>query len=212
MSNEEQTSESVEQLGELMAQETHTSDINGGGLHFLDDADEVPAGKSVPPPLDLDDRQEVPDREPDGPGEPHKEEPASENRLSPETTADIGIGALDLLQTQLLKALILYKAKQRIGDKEAYEKALTLLDKINEDGSNIGAFPISDQAYIRIMRRAVEKIDGLPFASDEWDRMHEALVLIIKDMPEYQMPPSMGFALAIGQVMIPRMIDVLAED
>lgn len=151
---------------------------------------------------------------------PDPEGPADEPlRLTPETTTELYIGALDFLQTQLFKSIELYKARRRIekadtsgrDPKAAYTHALQLIDELSDYGRNLEDLPISDQAKVRIMQRATLRIEKLPFTDAEFDKMAEALELIIKEMPAYQLPPSFGFALAVGHALLPRAIDAVFE-
>lgn len=98
-----------------------------------------------------------------------------------------------------------------MGSPEEFEHFMQQCQDISDGVKQFEELEISDRAKVRIAQRMLKRIDELPFTDEEWDKMQEALTLIIREMPEYQLPPSWGFTLAIAQAMIPRTLDLMID-
>lgn len=139
--------------------------------------------------------------------------------LSPETTADIYIGIFDNLQTAILSRLHYWKLHKKIGvnklktdeEKLEYSRLEQICSEVEDGLQQVVNLDISDRAKIRIMNRTLKKVNELPFTDAEYDQLNESLVLIIKDMPSYQLPPSLGLGLSFAQVMLPRIMDIVLD-
>lgn len=202
--------ESTDQLLEAFAQPTAEVRPGRSSIQFIDDDEAQEGTPAGPPPADpVELRPEppapAPEPEPPAPAE------ARTDLLSPEATADLFIGGVDFLQTQVFTKIMQAKIRKRMGGREDHDRIMTLLDELEEGHQQLMNLEISDRAKVRLMKRAVQKIDELPFTDKEFDQIQQALVIIIRDMPGYRLPASYGLALAFGQVLVPRFIDVVTD-
>lgn len=176
-----------------------TEDKNPGEAIEFEPENPTGPGASTPPPqIELEDIEEVVQDRP-------------KNLLSPETSADLAVGAIDLLQSTIFTALLKAKVKKKVGGKEKMDEIQVVINEMEANAKDWNDLPVSDKAKVRIVERMKKKIKELPFEDDEYDKIHEALVLIIKDMPQYQLPPSLGLTIAISHAIIPRAVDILVD-
>ncbi len=147
--------------------------------------------------------------EPKLPEDPEDAPPKS--LLSVETSASLYVGVFDSLQQMLLKSIYKWKLKRKIGTAEDLERFEELNESVNEGLKQFDELEIPDRAKIRILNRVQKKVEDLPFTDLEYDQLEESLVLIIKELPGYQLPPSYALMMALANVMLPRVLDVITE-
>lgn len=131
--------------------------------------------------------------------------------LSPETQATLIVGAVDLIQQTLLAAIHKYKATKELGGKDERIKAVELMEAVGDGIKQLDDLELPDRAKVRLMQRMKKKVDALPFEDNEYDQLEQALTLILKEMPGYQLSPGAALALAVTVVMAPRIADVITD-
>jgi len=132
------------------------------------------------------------------------------NLLSAETTADLFVGGLDVIQQQVFKFIIQAKVKKKIGKKADKLEIEGLVDEVDQGIKQILEIDIEKRSLIRLMQRANAQIEALELSDDEYNDLATTLTAIIKDHPGYQLPPHYGLALAAAKIFIPRLIDTLS--
>lgn len=135
----------------------------------------------------------------------------SKNLLSIETSASLYVGVFDSLQTLLLTTLHKWKLKRKIGDDKELERFEELNQSIKDNFKQFEDLEIADRAKVRILGRVKDKVNALPFSDDEYDQLEESLILILREMPGYQLPPNYALMMAMANVMLPRILDVVVD-
>lgn len=147
--------------------------------------------------------------------EPQPEPPptngvSSKTLLSPDLSADLAVGAIDFIQTMLFTALVKWKTKKQIGP-EDYDNIKVLVNEMEAKLKDWNDLHISEKAKVRILERMNKKITELPFNDKEYENLYTTIKEMIKEMPGYQLPPSMGLSIALAQALVPRAIDILMD-
>lgn len=150
-----------------------------------------------------------------------KEEPINEQvkttipakkLLSPETSAALFVGGVDLAQSTAFIALIRLKLRKNVGDKKEVARINTLIADLEKHIEQIKDLPVSERQKVRLVQKANQKMARMAFTDEESEKLEEGLTAIIQEMPGYQLPPYMGLALVAAQVFIPRLVDVFLEE
>ena len=131
--------------------------------------------------------------------------------LSVETSASLYVGVFDSLQTMILTTLHKWKLKRKIGNDKDLERFEELNQSVNDGLKQFDELEIPDRAKVRILKRVQEKVKELPFTDSEYDQLEESLTLILREMPGYQLPPNYALMMAMANVMLPRILDVVVD-
>ncbi|MCZ2393283.1 MAG: hypothetical protein LC105_05465 [Chitinophagales bacterium] len=139
------------------------------------------------------------------------EEPVNRNVLSVETSASLYVGVFDSLQQMLLTTLHKWKLKRKIGNDKDLERFEELSQSVADGLRDFNDLEIPDRAKVRILERVKKKVNDLPFTDSEYEQLEESLLLILKEMPGYQLPPNYALMMAMANVMLPRVLDVIVD-
>lgn len=138
-------------------------------------------------------------------------ESANKNLLSVETSASLYVGVFDSLQQMLLTTLHKWKLKRIIGNDKDLERFEELSQSVSDGLKDFNDLEIPERAKLRIMQRVQKKVNDLPFTDSEYEQLEESLLLILREMPGYQLPPNYALMMAMANVMLPRVLDVIVD-
>lgn len=131
------------------------------------------------------------------------------NLLSVETSASLYVGVFDSLQQTLLTTIHNWKLKKRVG--KDYDKFKELSNSVNDGLKKLEELEIPERAKVRIINKVNQKIKALPLEDQEYQQLEESLILILREMPGYQLPPNYALMMAMANVMLPRILDVVVD-
>ncbi|MCB9033507.1 MAG: hypothetical protein H6553_06705 [Chitinophagales bacterium] len=140
------------------------------------------------------------------------EEPINtSNLLSVETSAALIVGTFDFTQQAVLTALHNWKTKNKFDSLDDYEFAKQAFKEVEKGIADIRTLDLSDQAKVRILERVKQKVEALPLTNDEFTELEQSLILILRDMPQYQLGPNTAIIMSLIKVMGGRVLDVFTD-
>lgn len=180
-----------------------------GNMHdsvnkLLQDYNQPAAEKNVAPqaaPEATDIAEEVP-----APN-PGKKEPVNKY-ISPDLSAELIIGSIDMVQTMTFSAIAKRKMRRRLGDD--LERLESVVDAIEAGTMNKADVQQADLIKLKKVRKLIAVMDDVPFTDAEKEDLKKPLAAIIEEAG-YQIPPSVAFIIAVSTVLGPRVADALTE-
>lgn len=133
------------------------------------------------------------------------------NLLSAETSAEILVGTFDFTQEAILALIHQWKTRNKFESTEEYEEAKRIFKEVENGVRNIAELDISDKAKYKLLERVKSKVENLKFTTAEHKRLVDALVLVLRDMPQYKLQANHAIYFALIEVMGGRIIDVLVD-
>jgi hypothetical protein len=136
---------------------------------------------------------------------------ATGNLLSVEASAQMIVGTFDFVQQQVLGAIYKVKVKSKFEDENEHAYIQGIFKDLENNTIRIAELNISEQGKIRTLQRVKQKVDALPFTTDEFTQLEDSLILILKEMPQYQLGKNTAIIMSLITVMGGRIVDVISE-
>lgn len=139
------------------------------------------------------------------------EDIATSNILSVEASASMIVGTFDFVQQQVLGAIYKVKVKAKFETEDEHAYIQGLFKEVENNTFRISDLQISEQGKIRMLQRVKQKVDALPFNAEEFKQLEDSLILILKEMPQYQLGKNTAIIMSLITVMGGRIVDVISE-
>lgn len=172
----------------------------------------------VTPVISTDDFEKLPETKPSGNGSDKPDPEASEvkvkQKLPANFTAEIAVDTIDSVQDTVFTMLTIRKMKRRYFlDSEEYETARRVSYMSDEELAKDPNFANKSMLLARYkkFRSAVDKaMKEIPLTEGENKKLMKPVTFWVQQSG-YDLPPSLGFFLALSQILVDRTADLIMD-